>query len=497
MQIPSFILKKTNISTERIFHFYVSAALWIAAYTLFAYTIVIFLNERLQSELWVGIFLGLGSAIAIMLDIPFGYLQKVFKPRTMLTAATIGLILTVGIFLFAYQNILFIFVAAVLYGVSHDLYDVTMLSYIFNNSLPAQYGQNISQRSVAEAMGIVVGLIFSGFLLAFGPFTAQLGLIAILIASLFVVLLIFDKDSKSEEVKKKEEKEPFTHTMQILASDSVKGLKTTAITVIDITEKSLESIKQTIQKGKIILKPLEPSKEGMAGKMWAELKESFAGLGSIVSGEKFNFPLMWGMIILLLFSFWDTFVITFEPLFLAKFLAGKNFPRILTGGIIMTLFILPLFGLLIPFSKMADKYGRHKFMIMGLCISGVSLFFFGQAESLWFLILMGMTNSVGYAAVMPSAQAWFAEKYNEHVALSSKKDEIDANNSAAPLKMLVNLGNVFGQATGGLLIWMFGFNAFFIIFGIILFSMAVFSIVSYRYIKKPPYVLDPKGALVN
>jgi len=480
-----------------MWHFYLTATIWISAYTLFAYSVVIFLHERLESELWVGLFLAIGSIIAIFMDIPFGYLQKIFKPRSLLISATILMMICVGIFLIARNPIIFILGAAILYGISHDLYDVTMISYILNNSIPAHYGENISQRSVAEALGIVFGLLFSGALLYFGATTAQIGLEIILAIAIIVIFIFFDR-SKEKKIKLPTEiKKTITHTVQNLTADTIKGLKVAAIKVIDITENGYKSLKDATQGKKIILKKLTPKKANLFSKMGTDFKESFSSIGSIFLGNKVNIPLLWSMIILLIFSFWDTFVITFEPLFLNTFLKEIDLPRFVTTGSIMTLFLMPLFALLLPFSKIADKYGRHKIIIFGLLTSGISMIFFGLATNLGILIVSGMSNSIGYAAIMPSVQAMFAEKFNEHVAIINNRSEIDTNTSAAPLKMIINLGNVIGQIAGGILIFAFGFNIFFIIFGVFIIGVLIFSISIYSKLKKPPFILNETGAIIS
>lgn len=484
MRVPTFILQQTNIKSERMYHFYITAMLWIAAFTLYSYSITIFLNEALGSPFWVGLFLGIGSAAATFLDVPFGYLQKILSTRILLSIATLGLMLSVGIFLFSYTHAAFLALAGIIYALSHDLYDVTMLSYVFNRTIPAEYGQNISQKSVFEALGIVFGLVFSGFFLQWGSEIAQIALEFILLLSLVIILFIFDRESSSES-------KPVSHKIQELKSNTVSGLKNSAIAVINITEQGLEKLKNTIQTGTIVLKPIIPSwRQILSAKMFQEMAEAYKGLTTIVRGRKFNIPLVWSVLVLFLFSFWDTFVITFEPLFLAKFLAESNSYRFLTGGIIMTLFILPLFVCLIPFSRLADKYGRHNFIMGGLAVSGVSLVFFGLADSLPLMIMAGMSNSLGYAAVMPSVQALFAEKFSEHLALSQGKTEIDSHVSASPLKMILNFANVLGQVCGGTLIYFLGFNAVFMIFGALLCIMCMFSLAAYAAIAKPPFIYE-------
>lgn len=461
--------------------------LWVAAYTIYAYSITIFLNDALGSPFWVGLFLGIGSGLAMVFDVPFGYLQKVVPARILLSIATIGLMMSVGIFLLSYTNAAFLALAGIIYALSHDLYDVTMLSYIFNRTIPAEYAQSISQKSVFEALGIVLGLVFAGFLLHYGSHVAQIALEFLLFGSLGVIFFIFDREGPSDQ-----KLVTVSHRMQELKSDTVKGLKSTAISIIDITESGLEKLKNSIQTGKIMLKPIIPTwKNIKKAEMFKELGDAYKGLSMIVRGRKLNIPLLWSVCILLLFSFWDTFVITFEPLFLAKFLQEHHYSRFVTGGVIMTLFIVPLFVCLIPFSRWADRFGRHNFIIGGLITSGVSLIIFGLTDSLYVMIAMGMTNSIGYAAVMPPVQAMFAERFNEHIAVSEGKEEIDSHASASPLKMINNFGNIVGQIMGGTLIYLLGFNAVFMVFGIILCITFGVSLSIYFIVSKPPFIYKP------
>jgi hypothetical protein len=81
-------------------------------------------------------------------------------------------------------NILLLVLAAVLYGFTKEVNDLTTLSYILNNSDPSEYSGIISKNNIFYGGGSLFGLVTSGFVLALNPTIA----VAILIA--FIAILI-------------------------------------------------------------------------------------------------------------------------------------------------------------------------------------------------------------------------------------------------------------------------------------------------------------------
>ena len=524
MKVPSFLIQRTNIDTEKKLFFYLTTFGFTVGYTLLSYSSAVFFAQVLNSIWLVGLFLGITNFIAIFLDIPFGYLQKIFSPRTLFLVSIGGLIFTVLIFLLGISHHWIIFLAALTYGLSHDLYGVTSLSWVFKGILPSEYAQNLSQKNVAEALGILVGLILSGAILAFANILfvhqpeyitslLQITMIMILLFAGFFTYFFFDRE-KAERIKIKEQaiktgehlkevknidyKEQIPHVIQVLSSATISGLKTSAVTILSIAEKSIQAIKGSIEKGEIYLKPITPGEKFQKSKMIMELRDSFEGLASPFKGKTLNQPLMWAAIIIAIFSFWDTFIITFQPLFLFEFLKNaKDSSPYLNGGFIMAIFIIPLFLLQIPFAKLGKRIGREKLITIGLLLSGGSIVLFSFASSLKLLILFGVTNSIGYAMIMPQAQAFFAEKYQEHYAYLHKKSAIDVNVSAGPMKLILNIGNVFGTMFGGFVIQIFGFSAIFFLIGTGLLGLFFYSFYHMDTMKTPVYLLTDEGKEMN
>lgn len=91
------------------------------------------------------------------------------------------------------------------------------------------------------------------------------------------------------------------------------------------------------------------------------------------------------------------------------------------------------------------------------------MFLFGVFSGFVIILILGIGNSIGYAAAMPLAQGEFSDIYNQEYAKKANLTEIDSNASSAPLKMVLNLANVVGLVLGGTLVAIIGFNGTFFV----------------------------------
>ncbi len=76
-----------------------------------------------------------------------------------------------------------------------------------------------------------------------------------------------------------------------------------------------------------------------------------------------------------------------------------------------------------------------------------------------------MLNSTGYAAGYPMSQSIFADEYNKAYSKTMNTQIINADTSAAPLKILNNFANALGLIFGGALISFVGFTGMFLVYG--------------------------------
>ncbi|MBP7773968.1 hypothetical protein KA071_02655, partial [Candidatus Gracilibacteria bacterium] len=89
---------------------------------------------------------------------------------------------------------------------------------------------------------------------------------------------------------------------------------------------------------------------------------------------------------------------------------------------------------------------------------------------------LGMLNSTGYAAGYPMSQSIFADEYNKSYARVTESNIINADVSAAPMKILNNFANAIGLIFGGALISFVGFSGMFIVYGTAVLAWGILSI---------------------
>lgn len=520
MLAPQF-LEKTTIRTKRILMYYLAALNFMFVYTILAYSIAVFLKDRFPDHpnaiFLVGLILGTASFFALFVDVFWAYLQKIKAAKILFIWAIFGLMFTVSIFLFSQFDLeifkplqwaMFTFVAAFSYGWSYDLYEVTMTSYILRRSKKEEFAQNISQKKVAEAVGMLCGLIVGGIISAFGSTWAQTFLLFFLFGVFLFVKHHFDREQDDVNLKFSEKSmvnwrevfELIAHpdrvaTVVNTASVSVKNQ------VLQLSEETSSGIKNLPAEAKkkaeqfleaarkklidILMKEKEmEAVEEEAPKfefkvMMAEVSILFRDFLHIFS-KNTPFAIFWVMFVVMFFSFWDTMAITFQPIFLARFADQIPWGGKALGGMIMGIFILPVFALQIPFAKMADKHGRYVLILAGISLSGISLLLLGLIDSIFggsilILIIAGMLNSTGYAAAFSPAQAMFVAEHQKYVFERTGK-KIDNEAGAAPLRLTLNLGNIMGQIAGGFIFAFLGFTTGFLMFGVLLIAASLFTL---------------------
>jgi MFS family permease len=178
------------------------------------------------------------------------------------------------------------------------------------------------------------------------------------------------------------------------------------------------------------------------------------------------------------FSYWDTFLATFMPIFFTEVLREQEgWLQHIPGSLLMLVFILPILGLLPFVAKMGDKIGREFFMIAGIVLTAIFSFVIGIVSTEAFLILFigGFGIAFGYLFGMSSAKAQAAYKINQFSAKNDSKKKENEDDSAGHIMLVDNVGNIIGPLLGGLLIQVLGFQRFFLLFSFLLMSLAAFT----------------------
>lgn len=481
---------------------YLTAAFFVFSFSILAASIAIFLQERFENPetgiLFVGFLLGFASFSALFMDVAWSYLQKTAAPRVLFFLALGGLMVTVLIFLLSHNLLILTILAALLYGWSFDLYDVTLLTTILKRGKKEEYAQNISQKKVSEAGGMFLGLTLSGIVLYFGSTVGQVILLIILLAVLLFAAHHFDR-AEDEQVEldfTPKASAPWKHVFHDIAdpeklkgllSRTGTGLKNEILLLSQETKKTLQALPHaagtTLEVARrslveILAKENELAPEAFTKQkasvkeMWAHTTSMFGDFFAMFrQGNSKRMILLWAAIAIIFFSFWDTMAATFQPLFIKDVTAEHEWMRAFSG-VLLASFILPILLLQIPFARLADRWGREKFVFAGVFLSGISLILLGLLQgNLLFVVLSGMLNSVGYALAFAPAQALFVIEIE-----SAQAEKSSDEGSAALLRVATNIGNIFGQFLGGVVIAFLGFGTSFLTFGILLICYSVFSL---------------------
>lgn len=488
MQVPGFILTHSTIKDEKIWHFYVLLAGWASIYTVMNVSVVLFLNEALGNIFYAGLALSIGCLCSMFFDGLFSSLQKVYSSRLMFMASITGMLVSVFLFFFSFHWA-FAFLAAIFFSISYDLCDITATSYILEKSLPAEYGQNLSYKQLAQGVGMIVGFIISSILIAASYFIGdtatsviqttaglinvtpqmqdfisalllmKIFLALLLLGLLFFTFLLFDRSVQID-------KNLIVSSFQKLESDTFGGLKQQAIKVV----KNIPGILHR-ETNQIELQSTENKQSFDFKKVFGEIKTSALDILLIFKKRPPNTSLLWTMGVLGIFSYWDTFLGTFLAIFLTEVLrAQSGWMHNIPGSLAMLALILPVLVFLPTVAKWGDKYGNFYFIALGLLLTTIGCFILGIVghSSLFLVLIAGYCISFGYLFAMSPVKALMASKTNEFLAVEKQLSSIDTNASAAPMMLINNTGNIIGPLLGSGMIALFGFRGFFFLFALFL-----------------------------
>lgn len=478
--------------------------IWI----LFHFTIVFFFWMMLNSVFLVGIFLWIWNLIALLVDIPIWVLQKYIKSKTFLLIASSFMFLVSliflkfiyfkwiswlflppnpeekwiiiqysSIFLDSWLNIFLILLAAVCYWIIKESYDVTILSYILNIWTPSEYAWFISKYNIFNWIWSLIWLIISWILLAINIKIAVI--IFVIIIWLFILFLkkYFDNHKETIEFEKIKTLKIDTLKKNLLEKREELVSKITPQLVVELSK----------QTKVILLKPIEIKNSINFDEVLEVTISWFKVFYKIIATIPINFLIIWFLIVILQYWFWDTFVSTFQVEFLEKIIKLnldsfiiKNTWWIISWYVLLWLIVIPAFALQDFFINLSKKISEFKIIMFWVLLSAWSMFCFWIFNNINISIIAWLINSVWYAASMPLAQSVFSWLYNEEYSKKMNLNQIDSTVSAAPLKIILNLANVVWLILWSLLVWLLNFNWFFIFFSLVLFWFFVYSMLNMK-----------------
>lgn len=457
-------------------------------FMVFHFTSVYFFTLQLESLMLVGIFLGLGNLFAFLFDVPIGILQYYFKPKHLYAFGVLAQIVAMLIFwnfIFSVTdflsgeiaeyswklesvvkfflqdglNLVLMIVAAFCYGFSKEVNDITTISYVLNSANPDQYKQIIAKNNLSIGIGAFFGLVISGIVLTANPKFIIFHIVFMIMMVFYFVFKFFDSSEKVFDI---DSVKNFHLSEMDISFDSTTQKMSQVVRKVDIA-KTLQNTKF------LILLPAKISgKAPWVGELSEKTIESFKEIWETLKYSRlYHLIVYWSFIMLLFFGFWDTFATTFLIDYLNQVKSGWSF-------ILLGIIAVPAYWLQSLFGTLSDKYGSYQISLIGLALSAGSLIFmsiFGGDKNIYVVMGAALVNSVGYAICMSLSVATFLESYNVSYAEKKSLKQIDANASAAPMKILQNLANVVGLMLGWMVLGVAGFRGFFFVFGA---SIAVF-----------------------
>lgn len=335
------ITAETGFNEHRLKNFYFTNVFQGFTWMLFHFAVVFFFTQLLNNLALVGIFLGFANLAAFVLDIPLGILQRYISTKKFFFIGSVSQLVAIGIFLvmifnafhivqtmsegvinlFSEQrnvitsaistafsanilNWIGLFIAAMCYGLTKEINEVSTFGYILSNASPKEYGIILSRSNITFGIGSLLGLVLSGFLLNQLPSVLTLMILGGLIVG-FMTFTIRFFDNSIESLSMSDIKE-FTVSIKKLGEGNVKEKLSQKINAIDL-QKVISSTKYLF---------LKPKQQNTGKKIpWKEVftatKKEFVIIWGIISHTPTHYVLVWGLILVLIFGFWDTFASSF------------------------------------------------------------------------------------------------------------------------------------------------------------------------------------------
>ena len=496
----AFISINEWLDENKRFNLNLSVLLLSFSTMLFHFATVFFFAFKLESLILVWVFLWIGNFFAFLFDVPLSILQHHFKSKTLLWLGAVAQIIAILIFanfifwvtqyiaietssavwwigileffLWSVINWILLLIAAILYWFNREINDITLISYILSKANPVQYKVIIAQKNLFYWIWALLWLVFSWVILTFSPNLIIISLLIILASVSYASINSFD--SKEKTIKLENIKSFKVYFDKNNLSKVQKNITNKTEQLVK-NVKNIE-LKEILGSTKyIFMKPLELnstkiSLKELIFKTKIELKNIYE---TLIYAKDWNIIVYWSFYMLLIFWFWDTFASTFLLDFLNELKEWWSY-------ILLWIIAIPAFWLQEYFWKLADRVWVYKIANIWLFISGISLvfmsFFASWELNLIIILVLALLNSVWYAIWMWLSISVFLESYNKAYATKNNLKEIEWNASAAPMKILQNLANVFWLVLGWIILAIAWYSWFFFIFWIIILWLLYWSI---------------------
>jgi MFS family permease len=483
-------------------NFYNVVKVYGAIWVIFHLTTVFFFGFIVGSPLLVGIFLGIGNIWSMLISVSIGTIQRHIPSKTMFAVGNTCMIMAAIVFLYLIRtsdgldfslngwileitrtflstgiNMILLLLAGMLYGTVKEVYEITSIAYLLNHSDSSEYDSSLSKYNISMGIGSVFGVLLSIIILSFRTDSVQLilfVLIFLIICAWVFIQNYFDNDHEVFNLNT-------VKNLNIV--EKTKDIEKNTVSYLRETVSTLDFQKLKGSMDYIIMKPKEITKEIDWNEIIEKTKVEYRMLYKLIFVKTTLVPiLLWSTGSIILFGCWDTIVMTFFITFMDESLKDSGVQNIIRSGFILIgILAVPAYALQLFWIKKAKTYGKFNIIALGIFVSAGALFglsIAGNFENLiglFVVVGLGIINSTGYAASYPMSQSIFADEYNKAYSRTAESNVINADVSAAPLKILNNFANAVGLIFGGALISFVGFSGMFIVYGTAMLAWGIMS----------------------
>ncbi|HEY6483976.1 MAG TPA: MFS transporter [Steroidobacteraceae bacterium] len=148
-------------------------------------------------------------------------------------------------------------------------------------------------------------------------------------------------------------------------------------------------------------------------------------------------------------------------------------------GLLLSAFYYSYVAAMVPAGWLAERYGAHRVLAVGIAIWSLATLLTGFATGFWSLLLLRLLLGVGESGGFPCASQLFASQL--------RAAQIDMANGVLGFSYLV--GPAIGTVLGGILMPIYGWRAVFVLFGVV--SLFCLWPISRIRLSAPMIALDP------
>lgn len=508
--IINFVKKHLIIKTKEILIVFGIIVLYKATVGIFGFSVMRFLTAAIGKQYFlIGLAFAISNAIALIIDIPLGISQKYIKPRYFILLSVCLLLVSDFIFLMSVSAYWLAFLAVLSFQLSVEIFFITIVTYILRLSSAADSSQNLAQSDIADNTGDMIGIALGGMLLTLDRSLSMHNTLVILflfIAIILLFLFIYEfADNNQQSALEK-------YILELKLSKKIIGTTSGIAEKLITSEPSVSESEQlnTPESAKTETGALatEAPEAKIGGKeLWKQvmeaMKDTFQSLLSIVSAPMSHPFIIWVMLIVIITTFWNDAVNFFEPFLLKSIYASEesavtaNVARYMfESAMLIVALLIPTFVFEYPLSRLSDKWGKEKVIVLCTTFCGVALSLLAFIPRTYTLFIVFLAMGTAYAGIYPPMVGLINEEYAK---ITSKKEaqapEVkqpeeeggDEGISAALVSILMNFGQIASGILGGALLSLLSFKVIFFLLGIFLVMVGVGSWFFIAFIgKKKP-----------